>query len=102
MTRAEAKEVLGDVRAYLASRASLENEMIAGHTFIDVCNAIKALKQEPKTDMLDTIRAEIMLLDYELKIIDYDYNDMAQNIMVYMICREEVLQIIDEHKAKTE
>lgn len=49
MTRKEAEEVLSDVRAYLASRASLENEMIAGHPFIDICNAIKALKHEPKT-----------------------------------------------------
>ena len=45
MTREEAKEVLGDVSAYLASRASLENEMLAGHTFTDICNAIKALEQ---------------------------------------------------------
>ena len=45
MTLAEARGVLGDVRAYLASRASLENEMLAGHTFTDICNAIKALEQ---------------------------------------------------------
>ena len=46
MTREEAREVLGDVRAYLASRGSLENEMLAGHTFTDICNAIKALEHE--------------------------------------------------------
>lgn len=45
MTNEEARGVLGDVRAYLASRASLENEMFAGHTFTDICNAIKALEQ---------------------------------------------------------
>ena len=48
MTREEAKEVLGDVRAYLACRAILENEILAGHTFTDICNAIKTLEQEPK------------------------------------------------------
>lgn len=47
MTREEAKEVLGDVRAYLACRAILENEILAGHTFTDICNAIKTLEQEP-------------------------------------------------------
>ena len=46
MTREEATNVLGDVRAYLASRASLENEILAGHTFTDICNAIKTLEQE--------------------------------------------------------
>ena len=49
MTNEEAREVLGDVRAYLASRASLENEMLAGHTFTNICNAIKALERQPKT-----------------------------------------------------
>lgn len=44
MTNKEAKEILGDVQAYLASRASLANESIAGHSFIDICNAIHALK----------------------------------------------------------
>lgn len=46
MTNEEATNVLGDVRAYLSSRASLENEILAGHTFIDICNAIKSLEQE--------------------------------------------------------
>lgn len=55
MTREEAREVLGDVRGYLASRASLGNEMLAGHTFTDICNAIKALEQEP---ILDKYKAE--------------------------------------------
>lgn len=45
MTNEKAREVLGDVRAYLASRSSLENEMLAGYTFTDICNAIKALEQ---------------------------------------------------------
>lgn len=49
MTREEAKSILGDVGAYLASRASLENESLAGHSFVAICNAIKTLKQEQKT-----------------------------------------------------
>ena len=53
MTPQEAREVLGDVRAYLASRASLENETLAGHTFTDICNAIKALEQPSVTDFAD-------------------------------------------------
>lgn len=45
MTNEEARRILGDVSAYLASKAILENETLAGHTFIDICKAIKALKQ---------------------------------------------------------
>lgn len=52
MTNEEAREVLGDVSAYLASRASLENEMLAGHTFTDICNAIKILKQQSCEDCI--------------------------------------------------
>ena len=59
----------------------------------------KALEQQP---VLDKIRAEIMQLDYDLESVDYDYNDMAQTEMVHMICREEVLQIIDKYKAESE
>ena len=44
----EARRVLGDVSAYLASRATLQNETLAGHTFIDICKAIKALEQQPE------------------------------------------------------
>ena len=46
MTNQEAIEILDDVRSYLASRASLDNEKLAGHSFIDICNAIKTLKSE--------------------------------------------------------
>ena len=52
MTNEEAREVLGDVSAYLASQASLENEMLAGHTFTDICIAIKTLKQQPCEDCI--------------------------------------------------
>ncbi len=59
-------------------------------------NAIKNGK--PFTDVLNEIKAEILQLDYDLDDVDYDYNDMAQTEEVHMICREEVLQIIDKHK----
>lgn len=90
MTRKEAKEVLGDVRAYLACRAILENEILAGHTFTDICNAIKTLEQEPfinkpciskgvchedKNKVLDKISAEIEREEDWLKIAGYNaYN----------------------------
>lgn len=90
MTREEAKEVLGDVRAYLACRAILENEILASHTFTDICNAIKTLEQEPfinkpcvskgachedKIKALDKISAEIERQDNWLKIAGYNaYN----------------------------
>lgn len=90
MTREEAKEVLGDVRAYLACRAILENEILAGHTFTDICNAIKTLEQEPfinkpciskgvchedKNKVLDKISAEIERVEKWLDCEGYNaYN----------------------------
>lgn len=96
MTREEAKEVLGDVRAYLACRAILENEILAGHTFTDICNAIKTLEQEPfinkdcvskgacnedKIKVLDKISAEIEREENWLMCAGYNaYNvDIAFN-----------------------
>lgn len=61
--------------------------------------AIKALEQEP---ILDKISTEIMQLDYDLEDVDYDYDDMAQTETVHIICREQVLQIIDKYKAGEE
>lgn len=61
--------------------------------------AIQALEQE---SILDKISDEIMQLDYDLESVDYDYNGMAQTELVHMVCREEVLQIIDELKAEIE
>ena len=52
--------------------------------------------------MLENIRAEIMHLDNDLESVDYDYNDMTQTEEIHMICREEVLQIIDNYMAKSE
>lgn len=60
---------------------------------------IKVLEQEP---ILDKIRAEIMQLDYNLDSVDYDYNDMTQTEIVHMICREEVLRIIDKYRSERE
>lgn len=48
--------------------------------------------------MLDKIRAEIMQLDYDTESVEYDYNDMTQTEIIHMICREEVLRIIDKYK----
>lgn len=39
----DAKTILLDVRAYLASRAGLENESLAGHSFVEICDAIKII-----------------------------------------------------------
>ena len=50
--------------------------------------------------LLNQIRTEIMQLDYDLESVDYDYNDMPHTEEVHMICREEVLQIIDNYKAE--
>ena len=44
---------------------------------------------------LDDVKAEIMQLDYELESFYYASNDMLQAEMVHTICREEVLQILD-------
>jgi arginine/ornithine N-succinyltransferase beta subunit len=84
MIREEAREVLGDVRAYLASRASLEKEMFAGHTFIDICNAIKALEHEsdwiPVSERLPKWGEEVLTInndgDYEINhIMDDERNE---------------------------
>jgi len=64
MTNEEATNVLGDVRAYLSSRASLENEILAGHTFIDICNAIKALEQQPCEDCVSRQTIDQNIYDY--------------------------------------
>lgn len=56
----------------------------------------------PQEPILDKIRTEIMQLDCDTDYIDYDYNDMAQTEEVHMICREEVLQIIDKYILESE
>lgn len=55
-------------------------------------------EQEP---ILDKISAEIMQLDYDLEDVDYDYDDMAQTETVHIICREQVLQIIDKYRGES-
>lgn len=109
MTTEEAKEVLGDVRAYLACRAILENEILAGHTFTDICNAIKTLEQEPfinkpciskgvchedKIKVLDKISAEIERQDNWLMIAGYN----AYNVYIAFNSIKRVLKQEDEEK----
>lgn len=62
--------------------------------------AIAKIKEESKT--LDKIRTEIMQLDNDIEAVDYDYNDMAQIEVVHIICREEVLRIINKYKTESE
>ncbi len=59
-------------------------------------------ESKEQESVFDKISAEIMQLDYDTETVDYDYNDMAQTEVVHMICREEVLQIIDEYKEESE
>lgn len=58
-------------------------------------------ESKEQESVLDKISAEIMQLDYDTETVDYDYNDMAQTEVVHMICREEVLQIIDKYKVES-
>ena len=52
---------------------------------------------------LDDVKAKILQLDYDLEFIDYDYGDMAMTAEVHTICREEVMQILDNiGKAESE
>jgi len=52
---------------------------------------------------LDDVKAEIMQLDYELESFYYGHNDTVQAERVHTICREEVLQILDNiGKAESE
>ncbi len=44
---------------------------------------------------LDSVKAEILQLDYDIDFVDYDYNDMPMTDEIHTICREEVLQILD-------
>lgn len=61
-----------------------------------------AVALEEQEHIIDKIRAEIMQLDYDIESVDYDYNDMPQTEEVHMICREEVLQILDKYKGESE
>ena len=94
MTREEAIEILNRD----------DNEMRKGWFCINDFIAIEVLKKADvvEREVLDKIRAEIMQLDYDIESVDYDYNDMVQTEEVHMICREEVLRIIDKYKAESE
>ena len=89
MTREEASFILANI-----DRRVCDDEL---NEALDM--AIKALEQEP---ILDKIRAEIMELDYDIETIGFDLNDMPQTEMIHTVCREEVLRIIDKHKAESE
>ncbi len=55
---------------------------------------VKALEQEPKTDVLGEIKAEIMSLDY------IDEDDYEGTIIDPKIDRGEVLEIIDKYRER--
>ena len=69
-------------------------------SIIDFVNAYSDEGVTTADDVLDKIRAEMMQLDYDLESVDYDYNDMAMTEEVHMICREEVLRILDKYKVE--
>ena len=70
--------------------------------------AIKALEQEPKTDVFDKIRAEIaeygsIMVVYaitENTKTDKGIEKLVNNVL--MQAKEQVLQIIDKYKAESE
>ena len=62
--------------------------------------AIQSLEQEPKTDVLDKIRAEIKALSPEPTAEDViDGNPIKDTIWEILV---DVLQIIDKYKAESE
>ena len=75
-----------------------------GDTMSWILEKLNAESDKLKADdeLLDKIRAEIMQLDYDIDSVDYDYNDMTYTEEVHTIHREEVLQILDEHKVKSD
>ena len=75
-----------DSVAYYATDKSLK--------YLDM--AIKALEQEPKTDVLDKIRAEIEDIAFDWQEIDGEH----ENFMVVDL--NDALQIIDKYKAESE
>ena len=80
MTNEKARKVLDDVRAYLARVSSFENEMLAGHTFTDICIAIETLEQQPCEDC---------------------FTDDEKRIFLASVAREmRVCEVIDSEKTK--
>ena len=99
MTREELKEHCEKQIEHCELWATYKGEEPHGKIYEEHKLILELLEQEP---IIEKIRAEIMQLDYDLESVDYDYNDMAQTEVVHMICREQVLQIIDKHKAEIE
>lgn len=50
--------------------------------------------------ILDKIKTKIMQLDCDIEDIYYDSYDVAMSDVVHTVCREEVLQIIDNYKSE--
>lgn len=69
------EEIVEILRAYLESQASLENETLAGHTFTDICNAIKALEQTMWIPVEDKLpERDVSVLTYHRnESFDYQY-----------------------------
>lgn len=55
-------------------------------------------EDEQEQDILDNIISEIMQLDSELEVVDFDHNDVTRIKTAHWIIREEVLWIIDKYK----
>ena len=68
----------------------------------DAVRELKICNNSNAMEVIDKIRAEIMQLDYDIESVNYDYGDMAQAEDVHMICREEVLRMLDKYKAESE
>jgi hypothetical protein len=87
MTVEDAVEVLRNTRCY--GTMDIAKNVI-----------LKALEQQPKTDTLDKIRAEIKALSPEPTAYDVvDGNPVKDAVWETL---NEVLQIIDKYKAKSE
>lgn len=89
------REVINELKKYTVGKKNSQKTEISVLALNRLIFALE--EQEPD---LDKITTEIMQLDYDLESVDYDYNDMAQTEVIHMICREEVLQIIDKYRKK--
>lgn len=77
-----------------------------GISMKDFEDAMDALEQEPKTDVLDKIRAEIETKYGQCDICeyfenyDYEENDISEYRPIGNVA--DILQIIDKHRAESE
>lgn len=83
-------------------------ERLIEYAYKNIDKAESKEQSKEQESVLDKISAEIMQLDYDIETVDHDYDyryphlNMAQIEEVHLICREEVLQIINEYKEKSE